>query len=71
MSYHFIFDSKNLNRFKYCPLCGNRILAIYMGDYGGFIECLECDEDIEPVGFTILEEFRGRFPKRWKEKFEE
>ena len=55
----FIVEANDVMKFKYCPYCGSDTISVYDGDYGGQTECLECDEELP---FTILEEFRDRFP---------
>lgn len=58
----YIVDSKDINKFTFCPYCGSRSISVYDGDYNGQTECLDCDEELE---FTILEEFRDRYPKQF------
>lgn len=59
----YIVEDKDVKKFKFCPYCGSETISVYDGDYNGQTECLECDEEME---FTILEEFRNRYPKNFE-----
>lgn len=58
----YIVEANQVNKFKFCPYCGSKTISVYDGDYAGQTECLECDEELE---FTILEEFRNRYPQQF------
>lgn len=69
MKFHFVFEAKSIMNFKYCPYCGNEIMQVYPGDYAGFVQCWECEECEEELGFYILQEMMSRFPDTWKKAF--
>lgn len=49
--YKFVFNASDVNKWKFCPLCGSEILEIYPGDYFGHISCFKgentCDIDFD------------------------
>lgn len=59
----YIVQSAEVHNFRFCPYCGSNSLTIYIGDYMGQTECLDCDEEMEII---ILEEVRDRFPEKFK-----
>jgi hypothetical protein len=59
----YVVEADDINKFKFCPYCGSDWVSVYDGDFCGQTECLECEDELE---FTILEEFRDRFPDRFK-----
>lgn len=59
----YILDAQRVNAFRYCPFCGEPSIHVYDGDYDGQVQCLDCDEELE---FTILEEYRDRYPLKFK-----
>lgn len=69
MKYHYVFESESILDFKYCPYCGKEIMEVYPGDYGGFIQCWECEEAYEKLEFSILQEMINRFPNEWKKVY--
>lgn len=46
-------DLKQVTEFKFCPYCGSSAVGLYLGDYWGWTECLECDKELE---MTYIEE---------------
>lgn len=45
--FFYVMESEQLDRIKRCPFCGSDSVSVYVGDYFGQTECLECDEEIE------------------------
>lgn len=63
----YIVEASQVNKFKFCPFCGEKWVSVYDGDYMGQTECLYCDDELE---FIILEEYRDRYPDSFKKLIE-
>lgn len=61
----YIVPAKQVHSFKFCPYCGAKFVTVYDGDFCGYTQCLECDDELE---FDILEEIRARYPERFKKE---
>jgi hypothetical protein len=63
-----IVEMNDVMKFKYCPYCGAgpHTISVYDGDYNGQTECLACDEEMP---FVILEEYRDRYPVKFKQYY--
>ena len=63
----FIIEEDQFQNFNHCPYCGGNYPSLFLGDYSGAMECLECEGDFE---FLILEEYRDRYPEHFKKLVE-
>lgn len=61
--YYYIFDAKDIHKFKFCPMCGSDTVYTYDGDYGGMIQCLDCPDDADSIDFTITWEDKDETKK--------
>lgn len=46
--FYYVFDANEVDKWSFCPVCGEEILDVFAGDYRGHIECLgggDCDID--------------------------
>lgn len=61
---HYIFRDADIKKFRYCPMCGEKMLGIYLDDYEGHTTCSSCNKDLN---FIIIEGVLQRYQK-WIEK---
>jgi len=65
---HYVFSSKSIHKFKFCPYCGKDIMQVYDGDFSGMVQCSDCEECDNELEFDILEERLKRYPN-WIDMF--
>lgn len=58
-----VFNGRDVQPWKYCPMCGNEILEVYPGDFFGHITCFK-DDDTCDIDFEVWEE--GKDGKLWR-----
>lgn len=52
-----MFNIDDVLDFKYCPVCGNELLEVYLGDYAGHANC--DSDDCDSFSFYIGAEKDG------------
>lgn len=45
--FYYVFDANEVDKWAFCPVCGDEIIEVYAGDNCGHIVCCgACDCDI-------------------------
>jgi hypothetical protein len=66
MKRYGLVNVAQVDRFKFCPYCGDESVIPYEGDFEGMFYCLNpsCDEFFE---YQLISEIKARYPDKFEE----